>query len=100
MEIWKEIKGYEGLYEASNLGNIKRLTDMILLQMHEDQVGMGAYLTLVSNRVEYGETVFYQDYLNDSVLLTEIEAVELYNEINRLIQWAEESYDPSWDALF
>lgn len=25
MEIWKDIKGYEGLYQASNLGNIKSL---------------------------------------------------------------------------
>jgi hypothetical protein len=24
-EIWKEIKGYEGLYEVSNLGNVKSL---------------------------------------------------------------------------
>jgi hypothetical protein len=24
MEIWKSIKGYEGLYEVSNLGNVKR----------------------------------------------------------------------------
>lgn len=25
MEIWKDIKGYEGLYQVSNLGNIKSL---------------------------------------------------------------------------
>lgn len=25
MEVWKDIKGYEGLYQASNLGNIKSL---------------------------------------------------------------------------
>lgn len=25
VEIWKPIKGYEGLYEVSNLGNVKRL---------------------------------------------------------------------------
>ena len=24
MEIWKDIKGYEGLYQVSNLGNVKR----------------------------------------------------------------------------
>lgn len=23
-EIWKDIKGYEGLYQVSNLGNVKR----------------------------------------------------------------------------
>jgi len=25
MEIWKEVKGYEGIYEVSNLGNVKSL---------------------------------------------------------------------------
>lgn len=25
MEIWKDIKGYEGKYQGSNLGNIKSL---------------------------------------------------------------------------
>lgn len=24
-EIWKQVKGYEGLYEVSNLGNVKRV---------------------------------------------------------------------------
>jgi len=39
MEIWKDIKGYEGLYKVSNYGNIKSLprekyrkTEMILSQ--------------------------------------------------------------------
>lgn len=26
MEIWKDIKGYEGLYQVSNLGNVKSLS--------------------------------------------------------------------------
>lgn len=25
MEIWKDIKGYEGVYQVSNMGNVKRL---------------------------------------------------------------------------
>jgi hypothetical protein len=25
MEIWKDVKGYEGIYQVSNLGNVKRL---------------------------------------------------------------------------
>lgn len=25
MEIWKDVKGYEGLYQVSNLGNVKRV---------------------------------------------------------------------------
>ena len=30
MEIWKEVKGYEGIYEISNLGNVKSLSRLII----------------------------------------------------------------------
>lgn len=29
MEIWKDIKGYEGYYQVSNLGNVRRLPTII-----------------------------------------------------------------------
>ena len=29
MEIWKDIKGYEGYYQVSNLGSIKRLHTIV-----------------------------------------------------------------------
>jgi hypothetical protein len=29
MEIWKEIKDYEGLYEVSNYGRVKRLESLV-----------------------------------------------------------------------
>ena len=29
MEIWKNIKGYEGLYQVSNFGRVKSLPRMI-----------------------------------------------------------------------
>lgn len=31
-EIWKDIKGYEGLYQVSNLGNVKRLKSKYVLE--------------------------------------------------------------------
>lgn len=31
MEEWRDIKGYEGLYQVSNLGRIKSLPRMICL---------------------------------------------------------------------
>lgn len=29
MEIWKDIKGYEGLYQVSNLGKVKSIEKKI-----------------------------------------------------------------------
>ena len=36
-EIWKDIKGYEGLYQVSNLGNVKSMdkVDYIYNYMEE-----------------------------------------------------------------
>lgn len=31
MEVWKDIKGYEGLYQVSNMGRVKRLPSIIPL---------------------------------------------------------------------
>jgi DNA-directed RNA polymerase subunit RPC12/RpoP len=35
-EIWKPIKGYEDLYEVSNLGRVKRLDSNIILKYNKD----------------------------------------------------------------
>lgn len=32
MEVWKDVIGYEGIYEVSNLGNVKSLSRIILLR--------------------------------------------------------------------
>lgn len=31
-EIWKDIEGYEGLYQVSNLGRVKRVTTNRILK--------------------------------------------------------------------
>jgi hypothetical protein len=33
-EIWRDIKGYEGLYQVSNLGRVKRICDSIMIGMY------------------------------------------------------------------
>lgn len=37
MEVWKEIKGYEGLYEVSNLGKIKSC-EKIIYYLNSDKI--------------------------------------------------------------
>jgi hypothetical protein len=34
-EIWKDIEGYEGLYQVSNLGHVKSLRNNIILKSHK-----------------------------------------------------------------
>lgn len=46
MEVWKDIKDYEGLYQVSNTGKVKSIrTNGKLLKLHEDKGGyLIAYL--------------------------------------------------------
>lgn len=53
-EIWKDIKGYEGLYQVSNLGRVKSLRDKNkkyrekILKQYKDNCGY-YYITLSAN---------------------------------------------------
>lgn len=38
-EIWKDVVGYEGLYQVSNLGNVKSLRNNKLLKQTTDRYG-------------------------------------------------------------
>ena len=36
-EIWKDIKGYEGLYQISNFGNVKRIQSNKYIKPHNEK---------------------------------------------------------------
>ena len=38
-EIWRDIEGYEGIYQVSNLGRVKSLTRNIFLKLQRDKKG-------------------------------------------------------------
>lgn len=39
MELWKEITNYEGIYEVSNLGNVRRIGKKKSLVILKDRYG-------------------------------------------------------------
>lgn len=43
MKVWKEIKGFEGLYEVSSEGNVKRVNTQLILKPRKHT---GGYLTV------------------------------------------------------
>ena len=38
-EIWKDIEGYEGYYQVSNLGRVKRVSDGYILKPYHHEKG-------------------------------------------------------------
>ena len=48
-EIWKDIKGFEGLYQVSNLGRVKSLRKGIIMKPDKHR---GGYLYYILRRTE------------------------------------------------
>ena len=53
MEIWKDIEGYEGKYQVSNLGNVKSL--------NYNHTGKEKILRLLPNKNNYLCIYLYKD---------------------------------------
>ena len=62
MEIWKDIDGFNGLYQVSNLGNVKSLDRCVLTRgaNHESQFIKGRMLKLNGGR-KYPQVILCKD---------------------------------------
>lgn len=52
-EIWKDIPGYEGMYQASNLGRVKSLPRIVKHTLGGDKKIKGKILSLIKNHQGY-----------------------------------------------
>ena len=55
-EIWKDIKGYEGIYQVSNLGRVKRVTTGRILKGVKNRTGY-LKVSLYKNSIKYVKTI-------------------------------------------
>lgn len=53
MEIWKDIKNYEGLYQVSNLGKIKSIDRMVNCKDNYSKKILGRYLCFTQDKDGY-----------------------------------------------
>lgn len=49
-EVWKDIKGYEGLYQVSNLGNVRSLDRYVLCKNGKTQFKRGVMMVVCYNK--------------------------------------------------
>lgn len=56
MEIWKDIKGYEGLYQVSNLGRVKRLLKTKPNRILKPVTGRDGYLQISLSKQNHYHT--------------------------------------------
>lgn len=55
-EVWKDIKGYEGLYQVSNFGRVKRVTTGRIFKGYKDNCGY-LLIRLYKNSIGYTKNI-------------------------------------------
>jgi hypothetical protein len=90
MEIWKQVKGFEGLYEVSSIGNIKSIRRGIVLSLRVDKGGYKACTlcnelkkTFKVHRIVYN--AFVGD-LDNLLVIDHIDGNKINNEYTNLRQ--------------
>ena len=84
-EIWKDVKGYEGMYQVSNKGNVKSLDRVVISKNGVSKNLKGKMLAHKKHKGGYLQVVLCQDinrYIHRLVAETFIPNIENLHEIN------------------
>ena len=102
VEIWRPIQGYEGLYEVSNLGNVKSLSRNALLSKHRNNRG---YLSVSLYKENVGKhylvhRLVAQAFINNPFNLPYVNHKD-ENPINNVVsnlEWCSQSYNVNYGS--
>lgn len=64
-EVWKDIKGYQGLYQISNLGNVKSLDRKVNAKNNKKRLIKGTFLKLRFNNRNYNIVSLYKNNIQE-----------------------------------
>lgn len=89
MELWKDIKGYEGIYQVSNLGNIRSLERITIFESENQHKKYKANRQIkckikkpTVNKCGYYQTVLYKKGRKRNVLVHRIVAETFLPNLN------------------
>lgn len=90
MEEWRDVKGYEGLYQVSNMGNVRSIIKGILnLKKYENNSGY-LYVVLYKNKTRrkfYIHRLVAEEFIdnpNSNLYVDHIDTIKTNNEYSNL----------------
>lgn len=97
MEVWKYIKGYEGLYQISNLGRVKSLKRNILLKKKKEKTGYNSVYLFKNGIGKYWRVhrlvcVSFIPNPNNYPIINHINGIKDDNKLDNL-EWCTVSYN-------
>lgn len=84
IEIWKDVKGYEGLYECSNLGKVRSFDREIIYNNGIKHIHKGKELKGIVNKNGYVHITLVKDGIKKQFLLHRIIAITFLPNPNNL----------------
>jgi hypothetical protein len=97
-EIWKDIKGYEGLYQVSNLGNVKSLkTNKILKKIQGQYYNVGLYNNRIKKHIKIHRLVAetFLSNPNNYDCINHKDENKYNNNVNNL-EWCTRKYNNNY----
>lgn len=71
MEIWKDIKGYEGLYQVSNLGKVKSIEKDIIRVRNGKEI-----ITHIPEKILYPDNLPQVNHIDEDKSNNKVENLE------------------------
>lgn len=95
-EIWKDIKGFEGLYQVSNLGNVKSLEFNNRTTNHQKREKL---LKSFGNKLGYQRVVLYKNKTKKQILVHRLVAEVFIPNPNNLPQVNHKDENPANNCI-
>lgn len=102
-EIWKDIKGYEGLYQVSNLGRVRSIKRNIIMKQKKNK--RNGYLQITLHKNCLGKT--FNSHKLVALAFIKNPKPEQYNQVNHIneiktdnrienIMWCDNKFNCNW----